>query len=121
MCSSDLHKYIIFLFRFPEPTLLEKVVLQSHDWKMVLQEERICSIDFMESTFYVIILDPQIQDLIHLGEKLNQYSKHYEDFLSLDVSIPNEFQIDVETVPYGRPISLIRAIFISPVIMNYNS
>src|SRR3990167_8720874 len=57
---------IMLLVIFDEPTLLEKVVLQSHYWKMVLQEERICSIDFMESTFYVIILDPQIQDLIHL-------------------------------------------------------
>ena len=109
------HKHIMWLLSFPEPILLEKVVLQSHDWKMVLQIERICSIDFMESTFYVIILDPQIRDWDHLREELDRYM-NLESSQSFGVIIPDKLQIDLKTVPYFHPTPCIRAITLLPLM-----
>ena len=110
--SADIihNRYIMFMISFSEPTLLEKVVLHWHEWNMVFQEDRICSIDFMEYKLYVIILDPQIQDLVHLGNTLDQHLNHREVSQSLGLVIPNNLQIDLETHPYHHSISLIKAL-----------
>ena len=106
----EYSRVMMLIFRFEEPTLLERVILHSYDHEEVFEESRICSIEIMESKIYGIILDPQIKDLTQLAEEMDNYVKRHSGILSADlrisppgVSISNYLRINLETYPHSIP------------------
>ena len=93
-------RVVMLLIRFEKPTLLEKVVLNDE----VFQESRICSVDFMESKIYGIILDSRIKDWTQLSEQITNYviQRSLINFPP-GVIISNHLRIDLETNPPSIP------------------
>src|SRR3989338_10809118 len=100
---------VMLLFKFVEPTLLERVVIHRHDQQDAVRDDQIWSIDFMGFNIYGISLDPMIQSWSQFTEKI----KCYED-ANPEMMIPRpgrfckdinlmDFWVEVETYPRSIP------------------
>ena len=93
-------RFIMLMISFDTPILLESVILHSNDEQMMVHENRIWSIDFMEFKIYGVSLDPQIQDWVHLAERMTYYTDHPE---SMILGLSQNLNIELKTYPSGCP------------------
>ena len=100
----------VILLRFKESTQLERVTLHmdKHKYSVVFQENRICSIDFMEFKIYGIFLDPEIQDWVQFSKSLcdasmtERFSKEQTGEYVSQI-YPEFWWIEFEAYPYTIP------------------
>ena len=98
---------IMLIIHFKEPTLLERVVLHQNNRQEVFRNDQIWSIDFMKFKIYGIALDPQIQDYVHLAERITYYADHPQKITAF-----YNFGIKIKTYPPSVPV--IRPIVLQP-------
>ena len=98
---------VMLLFKFVEPTLLERVVIHRHDQRDVFRDDQIWSIDFMEFKIYGISLDPKLENWSQFVEKIKCYTDS-----EVMIERPGgfnehtnrmDFWVEIETYPRSIP------------------
>src|SRR3989338_3310329 len=110
-------RYFMFLIRFGESSLLERVILHADDWQEMFQEDQIMSIDFMEFKIYGIVLDSQIKDWRHLTQEIEYHDNHPKTILQPPGCIlPKRIQIGLETHPQLIPVEIRQISFYRDIV-----